>query len=396
MIKRRITDTMTKRDYYEVLNVSKTASKEEIKSSYRKLAMKYHPDKNPGNKDAEAKFKELAEAYEVLSDENKKSMYDRFGHQGVSGAGGFRDINDIFSSFGDIFGGFGGGSIFDDFFGGGQTRRRSESNRRGTDLRINLKLMLEEIAEGTQKEIKVKKFKRCPKCEGSGAKGYNAYESCRHCNGSGEIRHVSRSMFGQFINVTECSHCSGEGRIIKDKCDECFGEGLVKGESRIKVDIPSGVSEGQYIPMRGHGNAGKRGGNSGDLYLYIEEEKHKIFKRDGDDIYMDLEINIAEAVLGTETEIPTLKGEKLNLTIDAGTQSGTLLKVKGKGIKNLDGHGKGDQIVRVNVFIPSKVNHKEKELLKELSASENFRPKKKGGDKKAEKAHKGFFKNVFG
>jgi molecular chaperone DnaJ len=389
---------MSKRDYYDILNVAKGASKEEIKTSYRKLAMKYHPDKNPGDHEAEAKFKELAEAYEVLSDENKRSMYDRFGHQGVSGAGGFRDINDIFSNFGDIFGGFGGGSIFDEFFGGGQSRRsRQEATKRGTDLRINLKLTLEEIAEGVEKEIKVKKNKRCAKCEGSGASSYNGYESCKHCNGSGEIRHVSRSMFGQFINVTECPHCSGEGRIIKDKCEECNGEGVVKGESKIKVEIPAGVSEGQYIPMRGHGNSGKRGGNPGDLYLYIEEERHKIFHREGNDIYMDLEIGISEAILGTEIVIPTLKNEDVALTIEPGTQSGTLLRMKGKGIKSLEGHGRGDQIIRVSVFIPAKISHKEKELLKELSESENFKPKTHPKDKKADKAkQKGFFKNVFG
>ena len=387
---------MTKRDYYEILNVSKNATADELKSSYRKLAMKYHPDKNPGDQESEAKFKELAEAYEVLSDTNKRSMYDRFGHQGVSGAGGYRDINDIFSNFGDIFGGFGGGSIFDDFFGGNSGRRRQESNRRGTDLRINLKLTLDEIAEGVEKEIKVKKLKKCAKCDGSGAKGHNAFESCRHCNGTGEIRQVSRSMFGQFINVTECSHCSGEGRVIKDKCEECHGEGVVKGESKIKVSVPAGVSEGQYIPLRGQGNSGRRGGSSGDLFLYIEEEKHKIFQREENDIYMELDVSIADAILGTETIVPTLNDEEVKLTIDPGTQSGTLLRMKGKGIRHLEDHGKGDQIVKVNVYIPSKISHKEKELLEELSGSENFVPKSQVHGKKAEKAHKGFFKSVFG
>ncbi len=387
---------MTKRDYYEILNVSRNAGNDEIKTSYRKLAMKYHPDKNPGDHEAEAKFKELAEAYEVLSDTNKRSMYDRFGHQGVSGAGGYRDINDIFSNFGDIFGGFGNGSIFDDFFGGSSGRRRQESNKRGTDLRINLKLTLDEIAEGVEKEIKVKKLKKCAKCEGTGAKGNHAFESCRHCSGTGEIRHVSRSMFGQFINVTECNHCSGEGRVIKDKCEECHGEGAIKGESKIKVSVPAGVSEGQYIPLRGQGNAGKHGGGPGDLFLYIEEEKHKIFHREGNDIYMELELSITDAILGTEKIVPALNNEKVNLSIDPGTQSGTLLRMKGKGIKHLEGHGKGDQIVRVNVFIPSKISHKEKELLEELSESENFTPKSEVHGKKAEKAHKGFFKSVFG
>lgn len=389
---------MTKRDYYEILNVGRNATKDEIKVSYRKLAMKYHPDKNPGDREAEAKFKELAEAYEVLSDENKRGMYDRFGHQGVSGAGGYSNINDIFANFGDIFGGFGGGSIFDDFFGAGSGRRRQESQRRGTDLRINLKLTLDEIAVGVEKEIRVKKLKRCQKCEGSGAKGSGAYETCRHCEGRGEIRHVSRSMFGQFINVTECSHCNGEGRVIRDKCDECHGEGVVKGETKIKVTIPAGVSEGQYIPLRGQGNFGKRGAVAGDLYVYIEEEKHRLFRREGNDIYVDLDVSITEAVLGSEKIVPTLNDEKVKLTIEAGTQSGTLLRMRNKGIKHLEGSGRGDQIVRINVFIPSKVSGKEKEMLEQLGESDNFMPKDEAHShsKKGDKAHKGFFKSVFG
>lgn len=390
---------MTKRDYYEILSVSKTSSSDEIKSSYRKLAMKYHPDKNPGNKEAEEKFKELAEAYEVLSDPAKRQRYDQYGHQGVDNSGfhGFDNINDIFSHFGDIFGGLGGsgrGSIFDDFFGGSsRSSGRGQSNR-GSDMRINLKLTLEEIAEGTDKTLKVKKYKLCSTCSGTGAKSNNGYSKCSQCNGSGEIRQVSRSIFGQFINVTMCTTCNGEGRIIKDKCEECHGEGRIKAESTIKVSVPAGVSEGNYIPMRGQGNAGLRGGNPGDLLVFIEEEKHKDFIREEDDIYFNLEVSIIDAILGADVIVPTLQG-KAKLTIDPGTESGRLLRMKEKGIKHLNGYGRGDEIVRVNIHIPKKLTAKEKELLKELSKSENFKPRNSLTKSKDKKADKSFFKNVF-
>ncbi|MEO8447980.1 MAG: DnaJ domain-containing protein, partial [bacterium] len=290
---------MTKRDYYEILTVTKTATVEEIKTSYRKLAMKHHPDKNPGDLESEEKFKELAEAYEILSDPAKRQRYDQFGHQGVNGAGGFQgfdNINDIFSHFGDIFGGAnrGGGSIFDEFFGGGSRGSRTQNND-GSDLKISLKLTLEEIAEGIEKTIKVKKYKNCVKCSGSGAKAGSGHTKCTNCNGSGEIRQVSRSMFGQFVNVTMCQTCNGEGRIIKEKCDECHGEGRVKSESTIKINVPAGVQEGNYIPLRGQGNVGPRGGNPGDLLVFIEEEKHKYFERDEDHIYYELEVSIVDA-----------------------------------------------------------------------------------------------------
>lgn len=387
---------MTKRDYYEILSVNKSSSPDEIKSSYRKLALKYHPDKNPGNKEAEEKFKELAEAYEVLSDPMKRQRYDQFGHQGVNNTGfhGFDNINDIFSHFGDIFSGFGSGgrgSIFDDFFGGGN-RRSPENINRGSDMKISLKLTLEEIAEGVEKTLKVKRYKVCSKCSGSGAKSQGGYSKCSQCNGTGEIRQVSRSIFGQFVNVTMCSTCNGEGRIVKEKCEECSGEGRVKTETSIKVNIPSGVQEGNYIPLRGQGNAGMRGGNAGDLLVFIEEEKHKDFVRDEDDIYFNLEISISDAIMGAEVVVPTLKG-KVKLTIEPGTESGKLLRMKEKGIKHLNGYGRGDQIVRVNVHIPKKINAREKELLKELSKSENFKPKHTTSKK--EKTEKSFFKNVF-
>jgi len=387
---------MTKRDFYEILNVSKTASADEIKSSYRKLAMKHHPDKNPGDKESEEKFKELAEAYEILSDPNKRQRYDQFGHQGVNGAGGFQDINDIFSHFGDIFGNFGGrggGSIFDEFFGGSQRGSGRQQNNEGSDLKVTIKLTLEEIAEGVEKTIKVKKYKPCSKCEGSGAKAHSGHAKCSNCNGTGEIRQVSRSIFGQFVNVTMCSVCHGEGRIIKEKCDECHGEGRVKSESTVKINIPSGVEEGNYIPLRGQGNSGIRGGRAGNLLVFIEEEKHKDFVREGDDIYFDLEVSISDAILGADMIVPTLNG-KAKLTIEPGTQSGKLLRMKHKGIKGLNSHSRGDQIVRVNIHIPSKINSKEKELLRELSKSENFKPRASKSSK-VNKEEKGFFRTVF-
>jgi molecular chaperone DnaJ len=385
---------MTKRDYYEILSVERTATGDEIKSSYRKLAMKYHPDRNPGNHEAEEMFKECAEAYEVLSDPQKRQRYDQFGHQGVSGGpggfSGFTDMNDIFSHFGDIFGGGGGGSIFDEFFGGGRNsqRRRQGNGSRGTDLKINLKLTLEEIADGVEKTIKVKKYKTCDTCHGSGAKGESGYIKCTNCNGSGEVRQVSRSVFGQFVNVTMCNVCNGEGRIVKDKCNDCNGEGRLKTEAEIKVNIPSGVSDGNYIPLEGQGNAGLRGGPAGDLYIHLEEERHEIFKREEDDIYFELDLSLIDAAIGADVIVPTLKG-KAKLKIDAGTQPGSILKMSNKGIQRLHSDRRGDQLVRVNVHIPTKLSGKEKDILRELAKSENFKP---NGKKKSEK---GFFKKVF-
>lgn len=394
---------MAKRDYYEVLSVTRTSTSEEIKTSYRKLAMIHHPDKNPGNADAEEKFKELAEAYEVLSDPNKRARYDQFGHQGVNGPGGahgFSDINDIFSQFGDIFGGFssrsgrGGGSIFDEFFGGGSGNAGRQQNNTGSDLKITVKLTLEEIAEGVDKTLKVKKYKGCVSCESTGAKAGSGFSKCTQCNGSGELRHVTRSMFGQFVNVTMCNQCNGEGRIVKEKCPDCHGEGRVKSESTIKVSIPAGVEEGNYIPLRGQGNSGLRGGSAGNLLVFIEEEKHEDFIREEDNIIYNLDVSITDAVLGVDVVVPTLGG-KAKLTVEPGTQSGKKLRMKNKGIKNLNGHGRGDQIVIVNIHIPSKVNSKEKELLRELNKSENFMPKASKAHKSKKKEEKGFFDKVF-
>lgn len=382
---------MTKRDYYEILGVGRGASLDEIKSSYRKLAMKYHPDRNPGNNEAEENFKECAEAYEVLSDPSKRQRYDQFGHQGVNSTGfhGFDNINDIFSHFSDIFSGFGGGSIFDDFFGGGSTRRRGRSQGTpGSDMKISLKLTLEEIADGTEKMIKVKKFTSCKTCSGTGAKEGSGYVNCTACNGTGEVRQVSRSIFGQFVNVSVCVNCSGEGKIVKDKCKDCGGDGRIRSENTIKVNIPPGVAEGNYIPLRGQGNTGVRGGQSGDLLVFIEEERHKYFVRQEDDIIYHLEISIADAVLGTDAVVPTLQG-KAKLKVDPGTHSGSILRMKDKGIRHLNSHGRGDQLIQVNIYIPKKISSKEKSMLKELSKSDNFSPKGR------EKDEDGFFKTLF-
>ena len=382
-----------KRDYYEILEVSRQAADVEIKTAYRKLAMKYHPDRNPGNKDAEDKFKEAAEAYEVLSDPNKRARYDQFGHAGMRGSGfeqGFGNVNDIFSHFSDIFG---GGSIFDEIFGQGGGGRHSGRHKQhgiqGNDLRITLRLTLEEIAEGTEKTLKVKRQEKCSACSGSGAKGSSGTSECQTCHGAGEVRTVSRSLFGQFVNIQVCPHCNGEGRVIKDKCTECGGDGRKRAESTLKVNIPAGVSSGNYIPLRGEGDSGIRGGASGDLIVLIEEVEHKYFVRDQDDIHYEHTISIPEAVLGTETEIPVLGGSVM-MKVEAGTQPGKILRLRDKGIKHLNHSGRGDMLVHINIFIPGKLSNKEKDIFKELSGSVHMNPPKKSSDGK----QGGFFSKV--
>lgn len=369
---------MAKRDYYEVLGVQKNADNNDIKSAYRKLALQYHPDRNPDNKEAEEKFKEATEAYEVLSDQTKRDKYDRYGHDGMrmgQDFHGYSNVNDIFSAFGDMFGSsfFGGG--FDDFFGGGGSKRsgRRGMGEPGSDLRLKVPLTLEEIAHGTEKKIKLKKYVKCETCDGRGAKDANALKQCPHCQGTGEIRQVSRSMFGQFINVSPCGHCGGSGQVISDPCPNCKGEGRVTAEETISVKIPAGVEDGNYIPMRGKGNAGKRNGQSGDIIVVIGEEKHKNFTRHGNDVVYQLNISYPDAVLGTELEVPTLY-ETEKIKIEAGTQPGSNIRMKEMGIPHLNSYGKGDQVVVVNVFVPKELNNKEKELIKELSQQEGIRP----------------------
>lgn len=390
---------MAKRDYYEILEVPKSANPDEIKKAYRKAALKYHPDRNPNNKEAEELFKEAAEAYEVLSDTEKRRRYDQFGHAGVRPGQdyhGFNDVNDIFSSFSDIFGGGVGGSIFEEVFSGGRSRprQRHQTGTPGSDLKIRLPLTLEEIASGVEKKLRIKRWKSCDTCQGSGAKAGTARTTCPVCNGSGEVRHVSRSVFGQFVNITACSNCNGEGRIIKERCPTCNGEGRVQGEATIKVTVPAGVSEGNYIPLRGQGNAGQRGGAAGDLLVIIEEEQHKLFSRTGEDIILDLLISFPEAALGTEVEIPTLQGRS-RLKIEPGTQSGKILRMRGKGIPQLNGSGTGDQLVRVNIWVPTRLTKEDKELLRQLGKSESMKPSE--GDRSAH-SEKSFFakmKDIF-
>jgi len=373
----------TKRDYYEILGVDKSASSDEIKKAYRKLAVKYHPDKNPDDPTAEAKFKEVAEAYAILSDSQKRQKYDRFGHNmGGGGAGGFEgydmggfDISDALRQFMEQ--GFG----FGDIFGGGGSRgggRRRQSSRQGSDLQVKLKLSLEEIATGCVKKIKIKKHIPCEECNGSGSAKYSKTISCPVCRGSGEIRQVSQSLFGQFVNVAACSRCSGTGQIIENPCHSCHGEGRVRGSKTIEVNVPAGVSTGNYIPLKGEGNAGFRGGPSGDLIVLIEELSHKIFERHSDDVIMVLPLSFPKATLGGTVEIPTLTG-KAKLNIPAGTQSGKILRMRNKGIPHLHGSGIGDQLVQIQVVVPIKMTNEEKKLIQQLEKSENMQPQSGSG-----------------
>lgn len=386
---------MSKRDYYEILGVNRDATQDEIKKAYRQAALKYHPDRNPNNKDAEEKFKEATEAYEVLSDTDKRERYNRYGHEAMrAGADfhGFRDVNDIFINFQDIFGSSFGGGLFDEMFnqGRGGGRRQRTSGIPGSDLKIRLRLTLEEVATGVEKKLKVKRHLECETCGGSGAKSGSGKMPCIQCGGTGEIRKVSSIGFAQFVNVQTCSRCNGEGQIIKESCPTCRGEGRVQGETTIKVNIPAGVAEGNYIPLHGQGNAGQRGGPSGDLIVIIEEEPHKVFVRNGEDVVLDLLISFPEAALGTEVEVPTLFGRS-KLKIEGGTQSGKILRMKDKGFPRLRGYGNGDQLVRVNVWVPTKVNSKEKEALKQLASSDNIKPKE--GDRSAN-SEKSFFEKM--
>ncbi|MDX1418965.1 MAG: molecular chaperone DnaJ [Rubricoccaceae bacterium] len=369
------------RDYYDVLDVPRTATADEIKRAYRKMAMAYHPDRNPGDAEAEARFKEAAEAYEVLSDAAKRARYDRFGHAGVRGGAngpggdaGFRDISDIFSAFSDIFGGGAAGG-YDDVFGRARARRRGHG-RPGSDLRVRLDLTLEEIAEGVERQLKVRKYVACEPCTGTGAAdGLEGFQTCPTCNGSGEFRQVSNSFFGQFINVQPCPTCEGEGRVITEKCSACDGEGRVKGEETIAVEVPAGVGQGHYLQIRGAGNAGQRGGPAGALRVEIQETPHEHFTRDGLDVYYDLHLSFPDAALGTEVEVPTLRG-RAKLQIDAGIQSGRLLRMRGRGIPELGGGSRrGDQLVRVHVWTPQGLDARQRALLEDLRDADAFQPK---------------------
>ncbi len=368
------------RDYYEILGVDRSASTADMKKAYRKLAMKYHPDRNQGDPEAETRFKEAAEAYEVLSDQSKRQRYDRFGREGLRGnngrgATGFSDINDIFDAFSDIFGGGGGG--FDDVFGDRRSagQRSRSQGQPGSDLRIKLPLTLEEIAEGVEKKIKVKKQVPCADCRGTGAEGgIPDYDNCATCQGAGEIRQVSRSVFGQFVNVRPCPTCRGEGRKLKNLCSTCRGEGRRRGDDVIPVTVPAGVSEGNYFRIRGSGNSGRRGGPSGDLLVEVHETPHDHFVREGNNIYFDLYLSIPDAALGAEVEVPTLKGSA-RLKIDEGIQSGKILRMRDRGIPSLDGGLRGDQMVRVHVWTPQDLTEEEREALEGMRNSPSVKPR---------------------
>ncbi|MFC1501822.1 molecular chaperone DnaJ [bacterium] len=361
---------MAKRDYYEVLGVAKGVSEEEIKSSYRKLAMKYHPDKNPGDIQAEEKFKEAAEAYEILINQDKRAQYDRFGHEGLRGGmGGFGgidfDLSDALRTFMEGFGGFG------DFFGTSQRQRSGP--QRGNDLQIRLPMTLQEVATGVEKKIKIKRMVRCEACAGSGAKSSDAIRTCPTCQGSGQVRQMSRSIFGQFVNIATCRQCGGEGKIISEPCRECKGNGRTKGETTLEVNIPAGVATGNYLTVRGEGDIGPKGGPSGDVFVLIEEKSDEDFERHGDDILMILPVSISQVVLGDEIEIPTLTG-KAKLHIEAGTQSGKILRMRGRGIPHLNGHGKGDQLVQIQIWTPMKLSKETISLFKKIAQQKEIFP----------------------
>lgn len=377
----------SKRDFYEILGVGRNASADEIKKAYRQMAIKYHPDKNPGDSKAEDMFKEAAEAYEVLSTPDKKARYDQFGHQGMGGNGGGHggmNMDDIFSQFGDVFGGGG----FEGFFGGGRGGRSGQ--RQGSNLRIKLKLTLEESALGVEKKIKVKRNTSCKTCNGSGAKSSSAMQSCSNCNGSGQVRRVTNTILGQMMSTSTCPVCSGEGKIVKEKCGTCHGEGVTPEEEVITIKVPAGVADGMQLSMSGKGNMPPRGGVPGDLIILIEEEEHAFLKREGSNVVFDLHINFVDATLGTSVEVPTIDG-KVKIKIDAGTQSGKILRLKDKGVKDLNSYQKGDQLIYVNVWTPKQLSPQEREILEKLRESPNFQPNPGKGEKSFFEKVKEFF-----
>lgn len=378
---------MAKRDYYEILEVSRNASKEEIKKAYRQQALKFHPDKNPGNKEAEEKFKEAAEAYEVLSDDEKRSRYDQFGHAGVSGAaggggfgGGGMTVEDIFEHFGDIFGGFGFGGFGQ---GGG---RRSRNVNRGSNLRVKVKLNMQEIAQGVEKKLKVNKYVSCSHCKGTGASNGSAFTECSTCRGTGQVTRVTQTFLGQMQTTQPCPTCEGEGKIIKSKCTNCYGEGIVKDTEIVTINIPAGVANGMQMSVSGKGNAARRGGVNGDLLVLIEEEEHPDLIRDGNDLIYNLYLSLPDAILGSTIEVPTIEG-KVKIKIDPGTQPGKILRLRGKGLPEVNSYGRGDLLVNINVWIPKNLTREEKKIFEKFVDSPAFKPNPDSSDK-------GFFERM--
>ena len=384
---------MAKRDYYEVLGVDKKASEDEIKKAYRKIAIKYHPDRNPGDKTAEEKFKEAAEAYSVLSDKQKRQQYDQFGFDGPNmgggfggfGAGGF-SMDDIFSMFGDVFGGRGGFGGFSGF-GGGQ-----RAQYRGTDLRLKVRLTLQEISTGVTKKFKVRKDIVCSECNGSGAQNGSGSETCPTCHGQGYTVRTVRSILGMMQTQSECPTCHGEGTVIKNKCPHCSGQGIVKGEEVVEINIPAGVAEGMVVNVPGKGNAAPHNGVPGNIQVYVEEEPNDTFVRDGQDIIYNLLLDFPTAALGGEVDIPTIEGTKVKIKIEPGTQPGKTLRLRGKGLPAVQGYGsgRGDLVVQVSVYVPNTLDRQERQMLEQLRESDNFK-----GDASTKKSIFEKFKNYF-
>jgi molecular chaperone DnaJ len=375
----------TKRDYYEILGVQKNASKDEIKKSYRKQALKYHPDKNPGDKSSEEKFKEAAEAYEVLSNDEKRSRYDRFGHAGLgnsgSGFGGHdMTVEDIFSSFGDIFGDAFAG------FGGFSSGRQGRRVNKGSNLRVKVKLNLGEIAAGCEKKIKVNKYTTCDPCGGTGAADSKSFSTCSTCHGSGHVTRVTNTLLGQMQSTSVCPSCGGDGKTITKKCQTCYGEGIVEKEEIIKINIPAGVAKGMQMNVGGKGNAARRGGVNGDLLVVIDEDEHEELLREGNDLIYNLFISIPDAITGTQVEVPTVDGT-VKIKIEPGTQPGRILRLRGKGLPEVNGYGKGDLLVNVNVWIPKSLSKEDLKIIEKLKDSEAFVPN-------PDKNDKGFFERM--
>jgi len=372
---------MAKRDYYEVLGISKSASEDEIKKAYRKIAIKYHPDRNPGNKEAEEKFKEAAEAYDVLHDPQKRQQYDQFGFDGPAGAGGFGgfssgggfSMDDIFSMFGDVFGGRGGFGGFSGGFGGGGQRRAAQ--QRGSDLRLKVRLTLQEIATGVTKKFKVRRDVACSHCHGSGAEAGSGRETCPTCHGSGVVTRTTQSLFGMMQTQSVCPTCGGEGMVIKNKCHACGGTGVVKGEEVVEIKIPAGVSEGMVVNVPGKGNTGMHNGTPGNIQVYIEEEPNSTFIRDDNDLIYNLLLDFPTAALGGNVEIPTIDGGKVRIKIEPGTQPGKALRLRGKGLPAVQGYGRGmgDMVVNISVYVPKTLSSTERKALEEMRSSDNFK-----------------------
>jgi molecular chaperone DnaJ len=381
---------MAKRDYYEVLGVSKSATQEEIKKAYRQMALKYHPDKNPDDKSAEDKFKEAAEAYDVLGNQDKRAKYNQFGHAAFSGGGsngfhaGGMSMEDIFSSFGDIFGDFG--------FGGfsGSRGRSSRRTPKGTDLRIKVKLCLSDIAKGVEKKVKVKKYVSCSACSGTGAKGGHSFSTCSTCNGTGHVTRISNTFLEQMQTTSACPSCHGEGKSITHKCDTCYGEGIVSADETINFKIPAGVIEGMQLKVSGKGNAARRGGINGDLIVMITEEKHPDLIRDGNDLLYNLYLSIPDAIIGTTVEIPTIDNN-VKIKVEPGTQPGKMLRIRGKGVPDINGYGTGDLLVSINVWVPKDLPKEDLRIFEKLKDSTNFIPKPDKNEKSFFERMKNFF-----